>query len=150
MQFLFPLSLLLSACGDRLTEDKLAICEESLRSTTKKLDEYRDAERQERKSHEALSALAKLLGDDLSPDQARLLEAQIVAVLGIQAPDISRTLGRDILDENGRITDPIQVTRDLNSSMIRRGLKTDARRLAWRSMLGNEPGSRVFNAMQPQ
>lgn len=99
-------------------------------------------------SRDRLTGLIAVLGKGLAPNVAGRVQAQVLGSLDSSALDISRTLGRDILDEQGRVKDPAQVLIDLQRSMQRRGLSTRRQKLAWRRYLGNQAGSRVFQAFQ--
>ncbi len=95
-----------------------------------------------------LTAFVGVLGAGLSPNIAGKVQQAVLGQLQGRALEINRTLGRDILDENGDVTDPASVLRDLAKSMSRRGLHGRRALLGWRRYLGNQAGSRVYNALE--
>lgn len=95
-----------------------------------------------------LTAFAGVLAHGLTPNVAGKVQQQTLGALEGSALEINRTLGRDILDENGNVGDPSKVIRDLAASMQRRGLTGQRALRGWRRYLGNQAGSRVYNALQ--
>lgn len=100
------------------------------------------------RARDRLTAFAGVLGRGLAPNVASKVQQQTLGALESSALEINRTLGRDILDENGNVQDPARVIRDLSESMKRRGMTGPRALRGWRRYLGNQAGSRVFNALQ--
>ena len=103
---------------------------------------------QTEESRNRLTALMAVLGKGLAPGAANRVQSQVLNTLEGSALDISRTLGHDILDEEGKVKDPAQVIGDLQRSMQRRGLSGHRQLLAWRRYLGAQAGSRVYSGLK--
>lgn len=82
-----------------------------------------------------LEALVAVLGKGLRPEQAKAVSGGALGMVRSRALDIERVLGRDVLDENGKVKDPAQVLADLkklaqskfgkNQAGMRRALISD-------------------------
>lgn len=91
-----------------------------------------------------LTAFFGVVGQGMSPQAAARAQAGAIGALEGNALDISRTLGYDVLDEQGHIKDPAKVVQDLKASMNRRGMGARSQLLAFRRFAGAEAGSRLF------
>ena len=122
--------------GPKALQDQLA----SLGDTVQQVD--LDTDEAKRK----FTALLGVLGAGQRPEQARRTQASVLSTLTGRAREVSRTVGYDILDEQGRVKDPTKVIADLKRDVAARGLSQKQQRQAFRDLFGNVEGSQVFNA----
>lgn len=92
------------------------------------------------------TALMGTLGKGLRPEQAQRVQQRVSGALESQAVDISRTVGYDILDEQGHVKDPTKVLGDLQKRMKKTGLSKQQQLYAWQRWLGPEAGTIMAHA----
>jgi hypothetical protein len=94
-------------------------------------------------------AFAEALTKGISnPAQAQRVATATFSTLESNWANIQRTLGRDILNRDGQVEDPLKIVRDLNGKMGQRGMSEQSRLMAWRNDFGREAGSRIYHGLK--